>query len=73
MEDKKVLKEALRSRGMTQAALANQMGVGVSGLSMNINRDNMGLDNFRKILNALDYDVVVVDRRTGEKVWTVDS
>ena len=73
MEDKKVLKEALRSRGMTQAALANQMGVGVSGLSMNINRDNMGLDNFRKILNALDYDIVVVDRRTGAEVWTVDS
>mgnify|MGYP002524305154 CR=1 FL=1 len=73
MEDKKVLKEALKSRGMTQTALAKELGMLVSGLSMNMSRDNMGLDNFRKILNALDYDVVVVDRRTGEKVWTVDS
>lgn len=73
MEDKKVLKEALKSRGMTQAVLAGKMGVGVSGLSMNMSRDKMGLDNFRKILNALDYDVVVVDRESGEKVWTVDS
>ena len=73
MEDKKVLKEALKSRGMTQTALAKELGMLVSGLSMNMSRDNMGLDNFRKILNALDYDVVVVDRRTGEEVWTVDS
>ena len=73
MEDKKVLKEALKSRGMTQTALAKELGMLVSGLSMNMSRDNMGLDNFRKILNALDYDVVVVDRRTGEEVWLVDS
>ena len=72
MEDKKILKEAISERKITQVKLAEKMGVLTSALSMNITRDRMGLDNFKSILNALGYDVAVIDRETGDVRWIVD-
>lgn len=72
MDDKAILKEAIKERGMKQKTLAEQLGVAQNALSANMTRDRMGLDNFKKILNVLGYDVVVVDRESGELKWTVD-
>ena len=71
MEDKKILKAAMKTRGMVQVVLAERLGVTQTALSGNMNRNRMSLDVFMDILNELDYDVVVVDRKTGESVWTV--
>lgn len=71
MEDKVILKEAIQKRRTTQRAIAEKMGISQSLLSGNMTRNRMGMDNFRTILNAMDYDVCVVDRRTGKVEWTV--
>lgn len=70
-EDTVILKEAIRARNICQVDLADKLGIVQSTLSGNLNRRRMGLDNFRDILNALDYDVCVVDRNSGEIVWKV--
>ena len=71
-EDKSILREAMRERNMKQTALAEILGMRQASLSGNMNRDRMGLDVFVKILNAMDYDVVVMDRNTGKDLWKVD-
>ena len=72
LSDKSILKAAIRERGETQVKLASKLGIRQNTLSTNMTRDRMGLDNFRKILNALGYDVAVVDRENGEIRWVVD-
>ena len=69
--DRKILKYAQKSRGYTQADLANKLGVKQSAVSSRMTRDRMSLDIFRDILDALDYEVVIVDRKTGEPEWKV--
>jgi len=71
MEDKKILKAAIAERGITQKVLAERLGCAQNSLSMNITRDRMSLDVFVDVLDALGYDVVVADRKTGKKKWTV--
>ena len=71
--DNVILKRALHWRGMTQQDLAEKMGVIQPTISGNLNRKRMGLDVFRSILDVLDYDVVVVDRRNGRPIWIVDD
>lgn len=72
-EDKVILKEAVRTRGTTQAKLAEKIGMRSNALSMNMTRDRMSLDMFRRILNGLGYDVAVMDRETGRLLWKVKS
>ena len=72
LEDKGILRMALKRRGMTQANVASKLGIVPHAVSANMTRDHMGLDNFVKMLDAMDYDVYVVDRRTKEGVWCVD-
>lgn len=71
MEDKKILRAAMRERNMKQTELGERLGMLQSSVSGNLNRTRMGLDVFVKMLNAMDYDVVVTDRNTGETVWQV--
>lgn len=70
-EDKEILAQARSERNVTQQVLACKLNMLQNGLSMNLSRPRMSLGMFTKILNALEYDVVVVDRRTGEAEWKV--
>lgn len=73
MDDKKILRAALKERKETQKSLANRMGIQQNALSANMSRNRMGLDNFVNILNMLGYDVIVADRNSGEAVWRVTT
>lgn len=69
-DDKKwILHRAIKSRGITQTVLAEQLGTIQSAVCANINREKIGLETFRRMLDVMDYDVVIVDRRTGEEKW----
>ena len=72
-KDVKILKEAMKNRSMKQLDLAEKMGVFQSTISTNLRRDRIGLDVFVKMLNTMDYDVIVADRRTGEGIWKVSA
>ena len=66
-----ILKAAMKERGMMQVDLADRLGVLQSAVSGNVNRRRMSLEVFSTMLNAMEYDVAVVDRNTGEVVWKV--
>lgn len=68
-----LLKAAIKDRKTNQVKLAEKLGVGQPAISGYLNSPRMGVDVFRKILNALNYDLVVVDRETGEIKWTVSE
>ena len=72
MGDKEILRDAIKKRGVKQVELAKKLNISQATLSGNMSRDRMGLDNFMKILDALDYDIYVVDRNTGKAMWTMD-
>ena len=67
--DKDILKLAQRSRRVTQDVIAEQMNVKRNALCQSMNRSRMSLGMFAKILDVLDYDVVIVNRETGEADW----
>ena len=67
--DKDLLKQAQKSRHITQDVIAERLGVKRNALCQSMNRPRMSLGMFAKILDALDYDIVVVDRNTGEPMW----
>ena len=67
------LRKAQRSRNVTQAELADTLGVKQNTLSGNMNRSRMSLGMFGRILTVLDYDVVIVDRETGEAMWKLET
>ena len=71
MEEGKILKDAMKERRIMQVELADKLGVLQSSISGNINRKRMSLEVFSTMLNAMDYDVAVVDRNTGEVMWKV--
>ena len=70
-EHMEILREAMKYRDMKQSILAEKLGMRQPSLSGNMNRVRIGLDVFARILDAMDYDVVVVDRTTGEEKWRV--
>ena len=60
------IRSAMKERGMKQIELAEKLGMLQSGLSNSINRKHISVDVFKTILDAMGYDVAVVDRQTGE-------
>lgn len=72
MEEGAILKASIKERGITQVELADRLGVLQSSVSGNINRRRMSLEVFSTMLNAMDYDVAVVDRETGTVMWKVE-
>ena len=72
MEEGAILKASIKERGITQVELADRLGVLQSSVSGNINRRRMSLEVFSTMLNAMDYDVAVVDRETGAVMWKVE-
>ena len=71
VRDADILRMALKERNMKQMDLADKLGVLQSTISGNLNRPRLGLEVFNSMLDAMDYDVAVVDRTTGEVRWIV--
>lgn len=70
-EDLMILREAMKERLMTQVDLADKLGILQSSLSGSLNRKRASVEVFCRILDAMDYDVAVIDRETGEVMWKV--
>ena len=67
--EKNIMKRAQKVRGVTQDVIAERIGIKRNSLCQNMNRTRMSLDTFAKVLDALEYDIIVTDRETGEPVW----
>ena len=72
LNDRAILRNALRGRQMTQLTLSDRMNMKQSALSQNMTRPRMSLGMFAKILDALNYDVLIVDRESGEAAWKLE-
>lgn len=72
MAENRIMKEAIKERGKTQAVLAGALGLSQNALSNNLNRVRTSVQVFKEVLDALDYDVVIVDRHSGEQKWRLD-
>lgn len=73
MDGNNILKTAKDERGLTLMQLADRMGLKQSAVSGQINRGRVSLDAFENLLRVMDYDVVIVDRKSGEAKWRLDS
>ena len=71
-EDRDLLKLAQKSRQVTQETIANRMNIKRNALNQNMNRTRMSLDTFAKVLDVLDYDIVITDRDTGKAMWKLE-
>jgi DNA-binding XRE family transcriptional regulator len=70
---KQIIKSAIAHRGYTQDAVAKKSGwKNQSSLATAINRDNPSVDTMFRILDALEYEIVIVDKNSGTK-WTVTA
>ena len=67
-----VIRAAMKARGLTQMALAKEIGMSQNNLSNIINRTRMSVVSVKELLDAMGYDLVVVDRKTGEQCWRID-
>ena len=72
LSERDILKKAQRKRAVTQETLAQRIGIKRNALNQNMNRSRMSLNTFVDVLNAMDYDIVIVDRETGEAEWKID-
>ena len=73
MECTKALKAAMTERRMKQSDLADKMGMQQCSISGNLHRPRMGIDVFLRMMDAMDYDIVVMDRKSGNIEWKVIS
>ena len=67
-----VIRVAMKARGLTQVALAERVCTAQNSLSNAINRSRMSVQWLKKLLSAMGYDLVVVDRKTGKQCWRID-
>lgn len=72
MTHKGILHMARQERKLTQVVLAGKLGVRQNSLAQSLSRPRISLDMFTRILSAMDYDVMIVDRKTGEAKWKLD-
>lgn len=72
-DEKAILKEAIASRGESQTRIAERLGITQGALSINMRRERMSLDVFRNILDVLEYDIIVVDRKNGRRKWQLSE
>lgn len=76
MNEKDVIREAMKSCNWTQAVLAKKAGYSAqSSLSSRLNGKSMRVDTFVKLLSAMGYEVVVqsTSRNTNKNKWVVSS
>lgn len=67
-----VIRAAMKARGLTQMALAKEIGMSQNNLSNIVNRTRMSVMSVKELLDAMGYDLVVVDRKTGKQCWRID-
>jgi len=74
LNDKMIMRDAMKNRSFTQSMLASQLGVSQQSIAntLGVMKCNTSLINFVKILDILGYDVVVKDRngKSGNN-WVV--
>lgn len=69
---KQIIKSAMAHRGFTQSAVAQKAGwKNQSSLGTAINRETPSVETMFRILDALEYDIIVVDRNSGAK-WVLE-
>ena len=74
MNDKDIIREAMHARGYSQAFLAEKVGYSSqAGVSRVLSVQNgMRIDNFVKLLNAMDFEVVVRSKTKSGEEWKVE-
>lgn len=75
MDDKAIVREAMKVRGINQQMLAQQAGLKYqSNVGGMLRSEHMRVDNFFKLLNAMGFDIIVKDRngQNRENVWKVE-
>lgn len=72
MNEKEIMRVTRVERKVTQTVLAGRLGMSQNALSANMLRKRTSLGMFVNILGAMDYDVCVIDRETGEIKWKVE-
>ena len=75
MSEKTAIKVAMKARDLVQVDVADRMGITQSCLSGCINRKRMSMEFFQGVMNAMGYDVAVIDREDGSilcNIWTED-
>jgi transcriptional regulator with XRE-family HTH domain len=75
MCDKEIIKEAMKVRGFTQSMLAEAAGLKrQSNVSEILRTQTIQVKTFVKLLNAMQFDVIIKDRNNGnKKTWVVDT
>ena len=73
MNIKDAIKVAIAARGYNQEAVAKKAGwKNQSSLSTAINRPNPSMETVFRILDALEYEIVIKDKNSSSS-WTVDE
>ena len=68
---KAIVKSAMASRSYTQEAVAKKAGwERQSAISNAINRENPSMETIFRILDAMEYDIVIKDRNSNTS-WTL--
>lgn len=74
MTAEKIVRSAIKERNTTQTILAEEARLkrqtNIAGM---LRSKSMKVDNFVRLLKAMNYDVVVVDHLSGEKKWVVEE
>ena len=76
MTEKEIIVRAMRIRGYTQQMLADAIGAkSQSNISILLSSKSMKVETFRKLLDALGFDLVVKDRnlRKDDNIWKVET
>lgn len=76
MNEKDIIREAMKSCGWTQVTLAEKCGYSTqSSVSSRLNGSSMRVDTFVKFLSAMGYEVVVRSKspNTNKNKWTLTS
>lgn len=74
MNEKDIVREAMKSCGWTQDILAEALGYkSQSSVSNRLNGSSMRVDTFVKFLSAMGYEVVVKSKspNSNKNKWTV--
>lgn len=74
MNEKDIIREAMKSCGWTQETLAEKLGYATqSAVSSRLNGSSMRVDTFVKFLSAMNYKLVVVSAspNKNKNKWVV--
>lgn len=75
MNEKQIIKTAMKNRGINQEQLAHEVGYkNQSSISNRLCGNSMRVDTFVKLLSAMDYEVVVRSKKGDqEESWTISQ